>query len=394
MSVFNFVAYQLVWFASVLGAARGHPWLGPVTASCFLLAHLALIRFVRHEIRLIILSMAIGFVVDSVLVRTGQIVFAASNWPHGWQPYWMLSLWAAFAATLNHSMRWIASRPWIAAALGAIGGPFAYAAAAKCGALAISSGEVALPAIGVAWSLSLYVLSVAARRFTSETVAARLRIASGTILPAVLLFAIAVLAWPAKSFAREWKFDVLLDGKHIGEHRFELQEKGTQRDLISEANFDVRILFFSAYRYRHSARERWNGDCVERLDAQTNDNGMKLAVTAVRNADAFEVTSGDTVHQFSAPEGCVQTFAYWNPLILEADRLLNSQTGEYQSVRVQAVGRERLDGAVVDRYRLTSTDEVLQIDLWYTPSLDWIALESRMPRGHQLRYVRRRDPAQ
>jgi hypothetical protein len=384
----NFVAYQVVWFACVLGAAHGHAWIGPASTLVFLIAHLASIDQIRSEIRLICLSILIGFVVDSVLVRTGQVAFGDDAWPPGWQPYWMLALWAAFAATLNHSMRWAASRPIVAAGLGAIGGPLAYLAGAGLGALTLSAAHVALPAIGLAWSISLYILSLASATIVRQ----RWRDSARAVAPTIVIVAVLGLVWPTAASAREWHFDVFLDEKRIGEHRFALRESGTRRELKSDAAFNVRFLFFDAYRYRHEAREIWEGDCLERVEASTDDNGDRLAVTAQREAGTFVVTTDKGASALEAPQSCVQTFAYWNPLILEAQRLLNPQTGEYQSVRVQPMGREILDGTAVDRYRLIGTDATapsLQIDLWYATTRDWMALESRTPDGRQLRYVRR-----
>ena len=85
----------------------------------------------------------------------------------------------------------------------------------------------------------------------------------------------------------EWHFDVSLDGRPIGEHRFTLRERGDLRELTSEARFRVRILFIDAYRYEHRARERWQGDCLERLDARTDDNGKPTVVAGERAGDDF-----------------------------------------------------------------------------------------------------------
>ena len=63
-----------------------------------------------------------------------------------------------------------------------------------------------------------------------------------------------------------------LDGRPIGEHRYTLHDRGDIRELRSEALFNVRILFINAYRYEHSAREQWQGDCLERVDARTDAN--------------------------------------------------------------------------------------------------------------------------
>jgi hypothetical protein len=181
----------------------------------------------------------------------------------------------------------------------------------------------------------------------------------------------------ALATTREWHFDVSLDGRPIGEHRFVLREDAGARELTSEARFRVRFLFVDAYRYEHHARERWRGDCLEQLDARTDVNGERSEITY---PDSGRGPRAD----------CVRTFAYWNPEILEWRRLLNPQTGEYVDIQVKPMGRELIDGRPAQRYRLLGRGrEPLQIDLWYTPTLDWLALESTTPEGRRLRYARK-----
>jgi hypothetical protein len=192
---------------------------------------------------------------------------------------------------------------------------------------------------------------------------------------AFVMLAALLAASAAQGATREWHFDVSLDGRAIGEHRFVLREDAERRELLSEARFRVKILFYEAYRYDHRAEERWRGDCLESLDARTDDNGELKVVTA---SDAAPLAD------------CVQTFAYWNPSILEARRLLNPQTGEYVDVTVQRIGRETVDGQPAERYRLLGGGRTpLSIDLWYSPSRDWLALESLTPEGRRLRYARK-----
>jgi len=189
---------------------------------------------------------------------------------------------------------------------------------------------------------------------------------------------VAAMAAAPTSFGatREWRFDVSLDGRPIGEHHFVLQESANLREITSDARFKVRILFVDAYRYEHHARERWRGDCLERLDARTVENGQQIQVV---------MPGGNP-----PPVECVQTFAYWNPRILESSLLLNPQTGEYVPVKVLPMGRETIDGQVAERYRLLGSGTTpLQIDLWYSPARDWLALESRTPQGRLLRYARK-----
>jgi hypothetical protein len=65
----------------------------------------------------------------------------------------------------------------------------------------------------------------------------------------------------ARAETQVWQFRVLLDGREIGEHRFELNAAGAQRELSSRARFDVRVLFVDAYRYRHEALEGFDLSC-------------------------------------------------------------------------------------------------------------------------------------
>ena len=192
----------------------------------------------------------------------------------------------------------------------------------------------------------------------------------------------------------EWRFTVLLDGKSIGYHQFALSKRSTERELISEARFNVKFFFINAYSYAHDAKELWQGECLSTLEALTNDNGNQHRVHGARGDDAFSVATGTRTE--SLPP-CVQTFAYWNPQILKATHLLNQQTGVFVPVVVTLVGLEpvtvRGRQLSAERYRIveqTTSRERLQIDLWYSTDRNledkqWLALESVAAGGRRLR---------
>jgi hypothetical protein len=182
----------------------------------------------------------------------------------------------------------------------------------------------------------------------------------------------------------EWNFRVLLDGKEVGWHRYVVRGDGASTEVESRAQFDVRFLLLNAYSYRHTARERWRGACLDELESRTETNGRVEEVAAVAYDDAVVVDgpSGD-----ARLPGCVMSFAYWDPRILRATRLLNSQTGELLPVSVAQRGTERVSVAgrtvAATRHRLSAPN--LQIDLWYADGR-WVALEAPTPGGRTLRY--------
>lgn len=192
-----------------------------------------------------------------------------------------------------------------------------------------------------------------------------------------------------------WNFRVFLNDSPIGQHRFSLRRDGDEAELRSEARFEVKLLFITAYRYAHTAVERWRGNCLTGMTARTDDDGKKLSVDAAatfaastptaQEGSRLEVSTGTARQPL---EGCVMSFAYWNPALLKQERLLNAQTGEHEAVRISDAGEERIvvRGVPVTarRYRIAGSKN--PIDIWYSASREWLALESTLEGGRRLRY--------
>lgn len=185
---------------------------------------------------------------------------------------------------------------------------------------------------------------------------------------------------------RRWSFRVFLDDKPIGTHVFTLREQDALRDLRSEASFTVTFLGLTLYRYEHLALERWQGDCLVSLEARTNDDGVRKTVQAQLEGSTLTVDASGSREQLP---GCLKTFAYWNPAILVADRLLNAQTGRWEKVTIEAQGRDRFANArgqssPANRYRILGPEQ--PITLWYDEASRWVGLESRVGSRRKLTY--------
>jgi hypothetical protein len=182
-----------------------------------------------------------------------------------------------------------------------------------------------------------------------------------------------------------WDFDVYLDDKRVGKHSFKVSETGGVKQVQSEASFKVKILFISAYRYEHSAAERWTDNCLVEFDASTNANGKRIQVSGEQSGAGFFVERGD--NPIELPK-CVMTFAYWNPEFLDQPRLLNPQTGEYVDVYVEQAGNEMLEvrGQLVVARRVKLTANDVDLTLWYSSDDEWLALESVAKGGRIIRY--------
>ncbi len=197
------------------------------------------------------------------------------------------------------------------------------------------------------------------------------------------LFLSATHASPEPS--KEWRFNVYLDDTEIGYHHFRVEDDGEHRFIATDAQFNVKFLFFSVYQYQHQNREIWNDGCLQGLESRTDDNGETFRVDAKQREGTFIVESHS---QKARIAGCVKSFAYWDPSFLTADKLLNAQTGEHLNVAVQDLGPDQIvvrgNTVPARHYRLSARD--LTIDLWYSPQREWLALESRTD-GGALRYL-------
>ena len=185
--------------------------------------------------------------------------------------------------------------------------------------------------------------------------------------------------------AQEWNFRVYLDDKEIGYHNFSLVEDNDRQRLVTEADFRVRFLFLTAYRYEHTNQEIWNGSCLQEISSKTDANGKKFSVRGYQAGGGFSVESAEGLNEVG---DCVKTFAYWNPDILNEPRLLNSQTGELLTVEIEAVAEEQLNvrGTEVTAQRYHLVAKNMQLDIWYSKDNRWLALESTVKGNRKLRY--------
>jgi len=164
-TLLNFAAFQLGWFACVLSAANGLPWLGISVTGLAIALHLMRTDRPAQEARLILVAIATGFVVDSVLASSGWLRYASPAPVVEMAPFWILAMWALFATTLNVSMSWLKGKPGLAVLLGAVCGPLSYMAGQRLGALEFVDFQAGTLAVAAVWALAMPLLMLSAARY-------------------------------------------------------------------------------------------------------------------------------------------------------------------------------------------------------------------------------------
>ncbi len=149
----NLILVQLVWFVVVLDAAVGPGWAGPVTVALSLEVHRRWLTPGCQILAVAAAAAALGLMADTILAQTGAITYP--RWSYPLSPPFMICLWVNLATALPCSLGWLRQRYVLAALLGAVGGPLAYASGARLGAVSLPAG---LFPVAIEWALCMPLL--------------------------------------------------------------------------------------------------------------------------------------------------------------------------------------------------------------------------------------------
>jgi hypothetical protein len=161
----NFIGFKLGWLACVVGAANGWALAGTLIALAIVLAHVATAPVPSREAMLVALAGAIGAFWDSALAASGLLIYSSGLLFVGAAPYWIVAMWLLFGTLLNRALRWMHGRLVLAAVFGAVGGPLAFYAGHRLGAVEFGDFRLAMIALAVGWGLIMPLLVLLARRF-------------------------------------------------------------------------------------------------------------------------------------------------------------------------------------------------------------------------------------
>ena len=165
----NYALYQIGWFACVLGAASHRPWTGCLIALILVGVHLALSVERSLEVRLVVLATAVGAVVETIQIAAGTYRFTSGTVSDALPPPWLLAMWAQFATTFRFSLRSVITRPVPAVLFGAAGGPIAFLAGERLGAVTLLPPLAhGLFRLSISWAIALVVFSAVVRRVAPE----------------------------------------------------------------------------------------------------------------------------------------------------------------------------------------------------------------------------------
>ena len=200
-------------------------------------------------------------------------------------------------------------------------------------------------------------------------------------------------------------FNVFRNGQEIGRHTLTFESDGPNRIVTVAINFGVKAMGITAYRYTHADREVWNGDTLQALDSQTDDNGKKYKVHVQRGAKGLTVerqAPAEAINASTADQGLqppliehellpadILPTSHWNIAQVKRSVLLNTQYGTLARVQVTPMGREPVKtatGATIEATRYHYTGDI-RMDQWFDDRGRWVKGMFAAPDGSTIDYV-------
>lgn len=155
-SVVRYLGFFAYWYLLLEAAATGRDLLAVALGLLLAAAALAFSRIRRADVKLLVVVLLLGPLVDIILIAWGLVNY------HGWTvnphlpPLWIYACWANFALMANHGLQDLFGRTAHAALLGLVAGPLAFGLGVYWNAAAYPHGA-AMPSLvlAIGWSLIL-----------------------------------------------------------------------------------------------------------------------------------------------------------------------------------------------------------------------------------------------
>jgi hypothetical protein len=111
--IVNAIGFQLAWFICV----QGNDLFAVLVVTALIILYQMMFNTRLKTWKVLIVFVLLGYLGDGVISIIFNLAYSSSlndgNDLNVLAPLWLLSLWLAFATTLNHSMRWLFKTPYL-----------------------------------------------------------------------------------------------------------------------------------------------------------------------------------------------------------------------------------------------------------------------------------------
>jgi hypothetical protein len=140
---------------------------------------------------------------------------------------------------------------------------------------------------------------------------------------------------------RDLRFRALLHGSQVGQHSVTFRADGDRVRVTTHIDITVKVLFFTAFTFRHDAEEVWQSGRLESVTSTTEDNGTPLKVSGYAAADGFRIIGEDG--PFLAAAKLLTSNTLWDSQLVRESRLIDVQHGGEVGLVAKLIGEEPVE---------------------------------------------------
>lgn len=184
---------------------------------------------------------------------------------------------------------------------------------------------------------------------------------------ATLAAVIIVAGVSAQAQADTLNYTVLRDGKTIGTHAITIDQNGSETRVGVETDIAVKVLFVTAYKFKHSSQEMWSGGQLVSITSTTDDDGIDKTLNAHVEGDRITIDSSVKGQERRQHAGIgALPASLWNVATVKQSALLNTLDGQIMDITVEDLGAENVDagGASLSAHHYSITGELTR-ELWF-----------------------------
>ena len=101
IKLYDLLGFKVCWVLCAFCSVWEKPYLGPLVTLIFIIGHLLIVNFNFRDIKIIIVSIILGFIIDTLFLNFDFVNYKNSI---NYAPLWIIAIWAGFSITLIYTL--------------------------------------------------------------------------------------------------------------------------------------------------------------------------------------------------------------------------------------------------------------------------------------------------